>query len=102
MSLRGTVLHRILVLTSAQQLNRPITCTMHCDRPDGVHSLIILRCALTCVLREQEAVPKKLIVIGSGYIGLEFSCIFDNLGTEVHIMFRQDKPLRGFDEEVRV
>jgi len=55
---------------------------------------------LTRTLREQEAVPKKLIVIGSGYIGLEFSCIFDNLGTEVHIMFRQDKPLRGFDEEV--
>ena len=45
--------------------------------------------------------PKKLIVIGSGYIGLEFACIFHNLGTEVHIMFRQDKPLRGFDEEVR-
>ena len=45
--------------------------------------------------------PKKLIVIGSGYIGLEFSCIFHNLGAEVHIMFRQDKPLRGFDEEVR-
>ena len=45
--------------------------------------------------------PKKLIVIGSGYIGLEFSCIFHNLGAEVHIMFRQDKPLRGFDEEAR-
>ena len=60
----------------------------------------MLRAALTPVLPEQEAVPKKLIVIGSGYIGLEFSCIFDNLGTEVHIMFRQDKPLRGFDEEV--
>ena len=50
---------------------------------------------------ELEAVPKKLIVIGSGYIGLEFSCIFHNLGAEVHVMFRQDKPLRGFDEEVR-
>ena len=45
-------------------------------------------------------VPKKLIIIGSGYIGLEFACIFGNLGTEVHVMFRGEKPLNGFDDEV--
>ena len=45
--------------------------------------------------------PKKLIIIGSGYIGLEFACIFGNLGTEVHVMFRGDKVLNGFDDEVR-
>ena len=45
-------------------------------------------------------IPKKLIIIGSGYIGLEFACIFGNLGTEVHVMFRGEKPLTGFDDEV--
>ena len=45
-------------------------------------------------------VPKKLIVIGSGYIGLEFACIFGNLGTETHVVFRGDRPLTGFDGEV--
>lgn len=40
-------------------------------------------------------------VIGGGYIGLEFSGIFQRFGTEVHTIFRQKLPLRGFDEEVR-
>lgn len=45
-------------------------------------------------------VPKRLVIVGSGYIAVEFASIFNGLGTEVHLVFRQDQPLRGFDGEV--
>ncbi len=42
-----------------------------------------------------------MTAIGGGYIALEFSGIFHRFGAEVHTVFRQPLPLRGFDEEVR-
>lgn len=45
--------------------------------------------------------PKKLVVIGGGYIGLEFASMFNNLGTEVDIFIRGAGLLRGFDKEVQ-
>lgn len=39
-------------------------------------------------------------MLGGGYIALEFAGIFQRFGTEVHVVFRQPMPLRGFDEEV--
>lgn len=47
-------------------------------------------------------VPKSVAVIGSGYIAVEFAGIFNGLGSEVHLVFRKDLPLNGFDEEVGV
>ncbi|QNT79479.1 glutathione-disulfide reductase [Entomobacter blattae] len=46
--------------------------------------------------------PQKICVIGSGYIGVEFSGIFAGLGAEVHHVYRQDLPLRGFDRDLRI
>ncbi|KAK9906912.1 hypothetical protein WJX75_010028 [Coccomyxa subellipsoidea] len=43
--------------------------------------------------------PKKLVVVGGGYIGCEQASIFNNLGTEVYLIVRQDLPLAGFDRE---
>jgi glutathione reductase (NADPH) len=45
--------------------------------------------------------PQRLLVVGSGYIALEFASLFQRLGTQVTLAFRADKVLRGFDEEVR-
>ena len=36
--------------------------------------------------------PKKLAVIGGGYIGLEFAGIYNNYGSEVHVVYRQVSP----------
>ena len=44
--------------------------------------------------------PRLHTVLGGGYIALEFSGIFQRFGSEVHTVFRQPLPLRGFDEEV--
>ncbi|MDV3002402.1 MAG: Glutathione amide reductase [Chroococcopsis gigantea SAG 12.99] len=45
--------------------------------------------------------PKRILVLGAGYIGVEFSCIMNGLGTEVIQMIRREKILHGFDEDIR-
>jgi glutathione reductase (NADPH) len=45
--------------------------------------------------------PKRVTLVGGGYIGVEFAGIFRGLGAEVDLLYRQDLPLRGFDHEVR-
>ena len=45
--------------------------------------------------------PKRMVIIGGGYIGVEFACILNGLGTEVTLVIRGDKILRGFDEDLR-
>lgn len=45
--------------------------------------------------------PKSMVVLGAGYIALEFACIFANLGTKVTVVYRGDEILRGFDNDVR-
>lgn len=48
-----------------------------------------------------KSVPEKIVIVGGGYIGVEFAGIFANLGAETHLVCRQPQPLRGFDHEVR-
>ncbi|MCZ0933188.1 MAG: glutathione-disulfide reductase [Oligoflexia bacterium] len=48
-----------------------------------------------------EKQPQSLLVLGAGYIGLEFASIFNSLGTDVSLMFRKDLILSGFDKDVR-
>lgn len=45
--------------------------------------------------------PKKIAIVGGGYIALEFAGIFNGLTSEVHVFIRQKKVLRGFEEEIR-
>ena len=45
--------------------------------------------------------PDSIVIQGGGYIALEFASLLNALGTEVHLVYRADKPLRGFDEDVR-
>lgn len=45
--------------------------------------------------------PKKVIVVGGGYIAVEFAGIFNGLGSETHLLYRGDLFLRGFDQDVR-
>jgi glutathione reductase (NADPH) len=45
--------------------------------------------------------PKRVAIVGGGYIGVEFAGIFAGLGAETHLIYRQPLPLRGFDGDVR-
>lgn len=45
--------------------------------------------------------PRRLLVLGAGYIAVEFAGIFAGFGSEVTLAYRAELPLRGFDEDVR-
>lgn len=47
------------------------------------------------------AMPRHVVLVGGGYIAVEFAGIFRALGAEVHLIYRQPLPLRGFDHDVR-
>ena len=46
-------------------------------------------------------VPESLLVIGGGYIAVEFASILAALGAKVTLAYRDSFPLRGFDAELR-
>jgi glutathione reductase (NADPH) len=48
-----------------------------------------------------KTMPKHVVMVGSGYIAVEFAGIFAALGAEVHLVYRQPLPLRGFDHDIR-
>ncbi len=48
-----------------------------------------------------EEMPKRVIVAGGGYIAVEFAGIFAGLGAETTLIYRGEKILRGFDEDMR-
>ena len=45
--------------------------------------------------------PKRIIIVGGGYIAVEFAGIFNALGSEVTLIIRRGAILRGFDLDVR-
>jgi glutathione reductase (NADPH) len=45
--------------------------------------------------------PRRLLVVGAGYIACEFASIFNGLGAQVTQLYRGEQILRGFDDEVR-
>ena len=48
-----------------------------------------------------EQFPKRVMVVGGGYIAIEFAGIFAGLGADAELVYRGDLFLRGFDQEVR-
>ena len=48
-----------------------------------------------------EALPESIVIIGAGYIGMEFASIFAGLGVSVTVLYRGDQVLRGFDMDLR-
>ncbi len=48
-----------------------------------------------------DTFPDRFLVLGGGYIAVEFASIFNGLGSETHLIYRGDLFLKGFDEEVR-
>jgi glutathione reductase (NADPH) len=48
-----------------------------------------------------ESLPERIVVIGGGYIGVEFAGIFKGFGLDVALVHRREHVLSGFDEDVR-
>ena len=47
-----------------------------------------------------QSVPKKMVVVGGGYIGLEMGSVWSRLGSEVHIVESLDHITPGMDKEI--
>ena len=47
-----------------------------------------------------EKVPKKMVVVGGGYIGLEMGSVWSRLGAEVHVVEFLDHITPGMDKEI--
>jgi len=47
-----------------------------------------------------EALPQRVIVLGGGYIALEFASIFNGLGVDTTLVYRRDRVLRTFDADL--
>jgi len=45
--------------------------------------------------------PERILIVGGGYVALEFANIFHGLGAKTRILHRGDKMLRGFDDDLR-
>jgi glutathione reductase (NADPH) len=51
---------------------------------------------------ELEKLPERIMVVGGGYIAVEFAGVFAGLGSKVTLVHRGDMLLRGFDDDIRV
>ncbi|HEY4635842.1 MAG TPA: glutathione-disulfide reductase [Rhodospirillales bacterium] len=47
------------------------------------------------------SLPERIVIVGGGYIAVEFAGIFHGLGSEVALLLRGDRLLRGFDDDLR-
>ena len=47
-----------------------------------------------------EELPKKAVVVGGGYIAVEFAGILNGLGVETHLVYRGPRLLKSFDKEM--
>jgi glutathione reductase (NADPH) len=47
------------------------------------------------------ALPRRVVIVGGGYIAVEFAGIFNGLGAEAHLLYRGEQILRGFDDDIR-
>ncbi len=66
------------------------------DIPGAEHGLI------SDDLFTLPALPKRMAVLGAGYIALEFACLLRGLGAHVELFHRSPQVLRGFDADVRI
>ncbi len=48
-----------------------------------------------------DQLPKRIVIAGGGYIAVEFAGIFNGMGSEVTLLIRGDRLLRGFDDDLR-
>ena len=61
-----------------------------------------IECAITSnEIFHLETQPRRVVIVGGGYIACEFACILAGMGSVVHQLYRGEQILRGFDGDVR-
>ena len=76
-----------------------IACGSHPTMPAGVAGL---EHAITSnEIFDLSVFPRRLLVVGGGYIAVEFASLFQRLGAQVTLVMRGPNVLRGFDDDMR-
>lgn len=78
---------RILIAVGGEPVKPDIPGIEHAITSDGMF--------------EMTEQPKRMVILGGGYIGCEFACVMNGLGTQVTQVIRKDQILNGFDKDVR-
>jgi glutathione reductase (NADPH) len=98
---RATVLdpHAVLVNGERRTARRLLIATGGAPAQPAIPGIEL---ALTSnEMLDLTALPRQLLVLGSGYIAVEFASIFNGFGSAVTMAYRADLPLRGFDADLR-
>lgn len=51
-------------------------------------------------LFDLQEIPKRVAVVGAGYIAVEIAGVFNSLGAQTHLLVRKNQPLRNFDHYI--
>ncbi len=78
---------RILIAVGGEPVKPGIPGIEHAITSDGMF--------------EMTQQPKRMVILGGGYIGCEFACVMNGLGTQVTQVIRKEQILNGFDKDVR-
>jgi glutathione reductase (NADPH) len=78
---------RILLAVGGTPHKLPIQGAEHCITSDEIFSM--------------PEFPKRLLIVGGGYVGVEFAGVFQGLGSRVTQIYRGELFLRGFDDDIR-
>ena len=78
---------RILIAVGGEPVKPDIPGIEHAITSDGMVEL--------------NKQPERMVILGGGYIGCEFACIMNGLGTEVTVVIRKEQILNGFDDDLR-
>jgi glutathione reductase (NADPH) len=82
----------ILIATGGRPVKAPIPGAEHAITSDEALALASL---------PTRPADLPVVIVGAGYISVEFAGIFAGLGARVHLIYRKNLPLAGFDNECR-
>jgi glutathione reductase (NADPH) len=98
--------HTLLLINSGKRVTAEKILIATGNRPTrDMGTSHVIPGADLCITSDEafhlNELPKRILVAGGGYIALEFAHIFHGLGSKVSVLYRGDKPLRGFDDDMR-
>jgi glutathione reductase (NADPH) len=98
--------HTLLLLNSGKRVTAEKILIATGNRPTReMGTATVISGGELCITSDEafhlKKLPPRIVIAGGGYIAVEFAHIFNGLGSEVTIVCRRDRPLFGFDEDMR-
>jgi len=94
--------HRVRLTRSGREVTAErilIAVGGHTSRPTDIPGQELGISSTDCFTLDE--LPASIVIVGSGYIALEFANIFSGLGVETTVVYRGERILRGFDHDIR-